>query len=635
MNQTLSKCRLLSKIDSPKDLKKLTIEELVALSDELRDYIIDTIQITGGHLAPSLGVVDLTIALHTVFNTPEDKLVWDVGHQAYGHKILTGRKEDIRNIRQYGGISGFCKIAESEYDAFGAGHASTSISAALGLASARNLAGRNERVVAIIGDGSLTGGLAYEGLDNVDKIKGQFLVILNDNRMSISRNVGAMANYLTRIVTHPKYLQFKTRVWNSLSYLPSGGNIARKAGRKLLESLKNILAPGIVFEEFGFRYYGPIDGHDIGQLITTLNRIKDFKYPVFLHVITQKGKGLASAENDPTKYHGISPKSPDITIEKPTSSVPPFLKVLGATSCEIAEKNDKAVFITAAMADGTGLVEYSKKFPKRYFDVGIAEGHAVTFAAGLAVAGYRPVVAIYSTFLQRAFDHIIHDVALQNLPVIFALDRAGLVGEDGPTHHGVFDLSYLTGIPEMIVTAPRNGTEFRNLLFTAFQQDQHPFAIRYPKEQCVVFDNSQEPEIYSIGKWEILKKGSEVAIISVGILSNAALNAGSILHEKGIDPTIVHARFVKPIDYELLNELARTHRWIFTIEENSLIGGFGSMISRILSEMQSPAKFVTLGIPDEFIEQGAREVLIAKLGLDAEGIARSVVDSIGKTTSIK
>ena len=632
MNQILSKCRLLSKIDSPKDLKKLTVNELIALSDELRNYIIDTIQITGGHLAPSLGVVDLTVALHTVFDTPEDKLVWDVGHQAYGHKILTGRKEEIRNIRQYGGISGFCKISESEYDAFGAGHASTSISAALGLAYARDLAGRNERIVAIIGDGSLTGGLAYEGLNNVDKLKGQFLVILNDNRMSISRNVGAMANYLTRIVTHPKYLRFKTRVWDSLSYLPKG-NIARKLGRKFLESLKNILAPGIVFEELGFRYYGPIDGHDIGQLISTLNRIKNFKFPVLLHVITQKGKGLASAENDPTKYHGISPKSPNVPAEKPMLSAPPFLKVLGETACEIAEKNDKAIFITAAMADGTGLVEFSKKFPRKYFDVGIAEGHAVTFAAGLAAAGYRPVVAIYSTFLQRAYDHIIHDVALQKLPVIFALDRAGLVGEDGPTHHGVFDLSYLTSIPDMIVAAPRNGTEFRDLLFTAFQQDQHPFAIRYPKESCAVFDNSQLPTIYPIGKWGILKKGSEVAVVSVGILSNAALEAVNILRKNGIDPTIVHARFVKPIDHELLSDLTRTHQWIFTVEENSLSGGFGSTISRILSEKRSPARLVTLGIPDKFIEQGAREILIAKLGLNAEGIARTIAETIGKPIS--
>ncbi|PIS29377.1 MAG: 1-deoxy-D-xylulose-5-phosphate synthase [Candidatus Marinimicrobia bacterium CG08_land_8_20_14_0_20_45_22] len=624
MNQFLSKYKLLSKIDSPKDLKKLTLDELITLSDELRSYIIETTQITGGHLASSLGVIDLTIALHAVFNTPEDKLVWDVGHQAYGHKILTGRKEEILTIRQYGGISGFCKISESEYDTYGAGHASTSISAALGLASARDMSGESERIVAIIGDGALTGGLAYEGLNNADKLKGQFLVILNDNRMSISRNVGAMSNYLTRIVTHPKYLRFKTRVWDSLSYLPKGGNFARKIGRKFLESLKNILAPGIVFEEFGFRYYGPIDGHDLGRLIETLNRIKDFKYPVLLHVITQKGKGLASAENDPTKYHGISPKSPDVKEQKVTTSAPPFLKVLGETSCEIAEKNNKAVFITAAMADGTGLVEFSNKFPKRYFDVGIAEGHAVTFAAGLAVAGYRPVVAIYSTFLQRAYDHIIHDVALQNLPVIFALDRAGLVGEDGPTHHGAFDLSYLNCIPNMIISAPRNGTEFRNLLFTAFQQNEYPFAIRYPKESCSVFENQQEPTIYPVGKWEILNKGSEVAVVSVGILSNAALDAVSILRKKGIDPTIVHARFVKPIDHELLNELARTHQWIFTLEENSLIGGFGSTISRILSEMRSPIRLVTLGIPDEFIEQGTREILIDKLGLNAEGIARSI-----------
>lgn len=624
MGNTSTTYKILSSINSPKDLKNLSFRELESLSNEIRSYIIDTIRKTGGHLAASLGVVDLTVALHYVLDTPEDKIVWDVGHQAYAHKILTCRKEAFKTIRQYGGISGFCKISESEYDAYGAGHASTSISSALGIASAREMDHGNNRVVAIIGDGSMTGGLAYEGLNNIYKLKGQFLVILNDNRMSISKNVGAMSNYLTRIVTHPQYLRIKTQVWESLAYLPKGVNFARNIGRKLLESFKNIVAPGIVFEEFGLRYYGPIDGHNIPGLVKTLERIKDLKYPVLLHVVTQKGKGLASAENNPTKYHGIAPEINGEQAKSHLTEAQPFLKVFGETACDIALKNEKAVFITAAMAEGTGLVEYSKKYLKRFFDVGIAEGHAVTFAAGLAVGGYRPVVAIYSTFLQRAYDHILHDVALQNLPVIFAIDRAGLVGEDGPTHHGSFDLSYLNSIPNMIIAAPRNGNELRDLLISAFEQKERPFAIRYPKDSCVFFDKKIKPVTIPIGSWEILKEGKKVALISVGTMSNTALKAAELLKAKGYDPTVVHARFVKPLDHELLMKIAGSNSLLFTIEENTLIGGFGSSVMQFLAEMNMPNKVYSLGIPDNFIEQGAREILLSNLGLDAKGISRSV-----------
>lgn len=615
--------RLLEKIDFPADLRKLSIEDLIELSGELREYIIETITNTGGHMAPSLGVADLTIALHYVFNTPYDKLVWDVGHQAYGHKILTGRREAIKQIRQYGGISGFCKIAESEYDCYGAGHASTSISAAVGFAVARDLKKATHRIVAVIGDGSFTGGLAYEGLNNAYNINGQFLVILNDNEMSISHNVGAMSNYFTRIVTSPSYLNFKNQIWNTLALLPRGASFFRKLGRKLLESFKNFLAPGIIFEEFGFRYYGPVDGHNIPLLINTLNNIKDLKYPVLLHVITQKGKGLASAEIDPVKYHGIGPqKSAQACLAKPAT--PPFLKAFGEIACEIGEKYDKSIFITAAMAEGTGLVEFSLRFPARFFDVGIAEGHAVTFAAGLAISGFRPVVAIYSTFLQRAYDHMIHDVALQNLPVVFVLDRGGVVGEDGPTHHGAFDLSYLCTVPNMIVAAPRNGTELRNLLVTALEQDKAPFAIRYPKDSYVEFDNQTPAETYEIGKWKVVKEGQDIAILSVGVMTNNTIDATCLLESQDIRPTIVHARFVKPLDTQMLNEVARTHKIIITIEENSIVGGFGEQVARYFTEQNFTQKVNILALPDRFVEQGSREILLNLLALDAEGIAAKV-----------
>ncbi|MDO9548816.1 MAG: 1-deoxy-D-xylulose-5-phosphate synthase [Candidatus Marinimicrobia bacterium] len=614
--------RILSGIDSPDDLKKLNESELLILASELRQYIIETVKKTGGHLAPSLGVVELTIALHYIFNTPYDKLVWDVGHQAYGHKILTGRREAIKGIRQLGGISGFCKIYESEYDAFGAGHASTSISAALGMAVARDLKKSKERVVAIIGDGSLTGGMALEGLNNVCNVRGQFLVILNDNKMSISRNVGGMSQYLTRIITNPRYLILKNQVWNSLALLPKGTSTVRKFGRKTLESLKNFIAPGILFEEFGFRYYGPVDGHDIHQVISTLQNIKDLKYPVLLHVITQKGRGLVPAENNPTKYHGIGPQK--ITTVNTADATPQFLDAFSKIACEIGEKKPMAVFITAAMCDGTGLVEYRSKFPERYFDVGIAEEHAVTYAGGLCVGGYRPIVAIYSTFMQRAFDQMIHDIALQKLPVIFVMDRAGLVGEDGPTHHGTFDLGFAGMIPDMIIAAPRTGNELRDLIFTAYEQDKCPFVIRYPKDSCVEFDKDREPNLFNIGEWEELIKGNDVAVISVGVMTNAAEEALNILKKEDIAPSLIHARFIKPIDEKMLNRIAETHSAIITVEENSLRGGFGSYINSFVLNNAIGIRVKSLGIPDQFIEHGPRNVLLKNIGLDPEGIAAEI-----------
>ncbi len=626
MDNTNSKSeyKILEKINSPKDLKSLTISELSILSEELRSYIIETVKKTGGHLAPSLGVVELTIALHYVFNTPNDKLIWDVGHQAYAHKVLTGRREALKTIRQYGGISGFCKPSESEYDVFGAGHASTSISAAIGLAAARDLRGDNNRIAAVIGDGAFTGGLAWEGINNICNIKGQFLVILNDNEMSISRNVGAMSNYLTRIVTSPRYLRFKNQVWNSLALLPKGAGLLRSLGRKSLESLKNFIAPGIVFEEFGFRYYGPIDGHDIKLMVNTLRSVKDLEYPVLLHVITKKGKGMPSAEQNPTKYHGIGPEKSKGSLEEQQNSAPPFLKVFGKIACEIAENNPKAVFITAAMCEGTGLTEFSKRFPDRYFDVGIAEGHAVTFSGGLATGGYRPVVAIYSTFLQRAYDHIIHDIALQSLPVVFVMDRAGLVGADGPTHHGAFDLSYINIIPNMIIAAPRNGNELRDILYTALDQSEKPFAIRYPKATCEVFDENREPKILKIGSWEVLANGKDVAILSVGTMTNVAKLSAKLLKADGISATVIHARFIKPFDEKLLLKVARSHSLILTIEENTIKGGFGMNINKFISDSGINCKVISLGIPDNFIEQGYRYILLRNIGLCPEGIVEII-----------
>ncbi|MGC9364111.1 MAG: 1-deoxy-D-xylulose-5-phosphate synthase [Fidelibacterota bacterium] len=613
---------ILPRIDSPADLKQLSESELLALASELRRYIIEVVQKTGGHLAPSLGVVELTIALHYVFNTPEDRLVWDVGHQAYGHKILTGRREAIKTIRQYGGLSGFCKRYESEYDTFGAGHASTSISAAVGMAMARDMRNSTERIVTIIGDGSLTGGMALEGFNNVCNIKGQFLVILNDNKMSISRNVGAMSQYLTRIITSPRYLNFKNQVWNSLTILPKGTSTLRKIGRKTMESLKNFVAPGILFEEFGFRYFGPVNGHDLPEVIATLNNIKNLKYPVLLHVITQKGRGLPQAENDPTRYHGIGPQTSSQT--KSPDAPPQFLEAFGKIACEMGAKKPDTVFITAAMCDGTGLVNYRARFPERYFDVGIAEEHAVTFAGGLSVSGFRPVVAIYSTFMQRAFDQLIHDIALQNLPVIFVMDRAGLVGEDGPTHHGSFDLSYVGLIPGVIISAPRNGNELRDLLFTAYEQKEHPFVIRYPKDSCVIFDESREADILKIGTWETIRQGSGIAVITVGVMTNVAEAALQILENDNIKPSLYHARFIKPIDEDRLKTIAERHSVIITIEENSLRGGFGSFLQSYVAEKNWDVRVWSLGLPDQFIEHGPRDLLLKEVGLDPVSTANTI-----------
>jgi 1-deoxy-D-xylulose-5-phosphate synthase len=619
------KYSLLKTIDTPQDLRKLSPSELPALSEELRKYIIDTVRQTGGHLAPSLGVIELTIALHYIYQTPEDKLIWDVGHQAYGHKVLTGRREALKTNRQFKGLSGFCKRSESEYDPFGAGHASTSISAAVGFAAARELNNEDYRIVSVIGDGSFTGGLAYEGLNNVCHFKDKpFLVILNDNDMSISPNVGAMSNYFSKIFRSPKYQYYKNRIWDVLGYLPRGTNTFRRLGRKLMRPLKKLLAPTVVFEEFGLRYFGPVDGHNINELLSTFRNIKDLKYPVLLHVKTTKGKGLSKAEEDPTSYHGISPvkKTCEEKTEVQKSAKPRYCKIFGDIAIEIAENNPKATFITAAMAEGTGLAKFAEKFPDRLYDVGIAEGHAVTFSGGLAAEGFRPVVCIYSTFLQRAYDHIIHDISLQNFPVVFALDRAGLVGADGPTHHGVFDLSYLNTIPNMIIAAPKSGNELRNLMYTALDQTDYMFAIRYPKDSYVEFDSDGAHRILEIGSWEIINQGQDVAILAVGNMLQNAIESIDILKKKNINPTVVNARFIKPLDEKLLTDLAEGHQRIITIEDNALEGGFGSKVTKFLNDNELDCKVQTMGIPDKFIEHGTRAELLELVGLTTDNLVK-------------
>ncbi|MCZ6819255.1 MAG: 1-deoxy-D-xylulose-5-phosphate synthase [Calditrichaeota bacterium] len=622
---------LLQDIDSPEDLKELSFEELETLCQEIRDYFIHVVTSVGGHFASSLGVVELTTALHYVYDTPKDKLIWDVGHQGYVHKILTGRKYDLKTIRQYKGISGFLKRSESEYDDFGAGHASTSISAALGFAVARDLNKDDHRVVAVIGDGALTGGLAYEALNNAGSLNTDLLVILNDNQMSISRNVGAISRYLTEITTDPRYNKIKDEIWHLTEKMPFGKRRLRKFVRRVEESLKNLLVPGMFFEEIGFRYFGPIDGHDLRELVPTLQKLRELKGPNVLHILTVKGKGVDYAEEDSVKFHAVSPPPKQSEGDKKAAPKPPtYNGVFTDALIELSKKDERIVAITAAMAEGTGLVKYQKAFPDRFFDVGIAEGHAVTYSAGLAADGVRPCAAIYSTFLQRAYDHIIHDVAVQKLPVVFALDRAGLCGADGPTHHGAFDLSYLAIVPGMIVSAPKDGNELRNLLHTAFLQDTNPFAIRFPKDSCITLDESCNFQKIAIGSWEVLREGNNLAILAVGTMVANAMKAAEMLENKHHSVAVINCRFIKPLDASLLRDLSTQYEHLVTVEENVLSGGFGSQVSRHLQENGwSVGSLTHLGIPDSFIEHGSRAILLDNIGLSPEKIADKCLEIMG------
>ena len=634
----------LPNIKSPEDIRGYSNEELHELCDELRNYTIDTITQIGGHLAPTLGVIELTVALHYTYNTPNDKLIWDVGHQGYAHKLLTGRYDDFPTIRKFKGLSGFLKRSESDYDVIGAGHASTSISSALGIAEGRHQNKEDFRVAAIIGDGSMTGGLAFEGINNAGHLGRQLLVILNDNEMSISPNVGAISTYFTRLISNPLYNRIRNEFWDLTGKLPLAKTTTRTLIKKVEESLKSLIVPGILFDELGFRYFGPIDGHDLDEVLHTLENIKDIQKPVLLHVLTKKGKGMVSmnVENreyhdDAVKYHAVKPngKRP-YKIEKdvPKSNAPIFQDVFGKLSCEIARNREDTVCVTAAMREGTGLVPYSKEFPDRYYDVGIAEGHGVTFSAGLATEGIRPIVAIYSTFLQRAYDHIIHDCAIQHLPVIFCMDRSGIAGEDGPTHHGALDLAYLRCIQNMIVTAPKSGNEFRHLLYTALNIKGQPISIRYPKASSVEFDENGQAEMLPIGSWEVEQRGSDVAILAVGPMVYTALDAAKQFASSGITCEVVNCRFIKPMDTAYLDSIKKKFAKIITLEEGTTTGGFGDGVAGWLLENGFQGQFKKLGLPDNFVEHGSRDQILTMLGLDVDGVAQSIRNFVGEKDSV-
>ena len=605
---------LLDTISEPTQLRELDRRQLPQLAEELRNFLVESVSRTGGHLSSNLGTVELTIALHYVFDTPNDRLVWDVGHQTYAHKVLTGRRAGMARLRTHGGVSGFPKRNESPYDTFGVGHSSTSISAALGMAMAAKLNGDERRAVAIIGDGAMSAGQAFEALNNAGVADADMLVILNDNDMSISPPVGALNKYLARILSGSAF------------------NAARRAGEKVLgvspsllefanrveEHVKGMLTPGTLFEELGFNYIGPIDGHDLDSLVPTLQNLQKLKGPQFLHVITRKGQGYKLAEADPILYHGVSKFQPDIGIEDGKSGgKPTYTRIFGQWLCDMAEIEPKLVAITPAMGEGSGMMEFAERFRERYFDVGIAEQHAITFAAGLACEGMRPVVAIYSTFLQRGYDQLLHDVALQNLPVVFALDRGGLVGADGPTHHGSFDLSYLTCIPNMVVMTPGDEEECRKMLTTAFRFNG-PCVIRYPRGTGPGVPTDKVLGELPVGKGEIRRRGKNIALLAFGSMLTPALQAAEEL-----DATVANMRFVKPIDRDLIAELAREHSLLISIEENVLIGGAGSEVARILDETGSPVRFTRMGLPDHFIDHGDQTRLLAEVGLDKAGIIRT------------
>jgi len=616
---------LLSLINSPADVKRLSARELEQLASELRRYIVGVVSKTGGHLAPSLGAVELTIALHYCFDMPKDKVVWDVGHQAYGHKVLTGRRDRLPTIRQYHGLSGFVSPAESPYDAFGVAHASTSIAAALGIAVARDAAGEDFHVVTVTGDGAMTGGLAYEGLNNAGHSGRDILVILNDNEMSISPNVGAISKYLTSITSSKYYNRLKEEVREILKKVPLG-EPAGQLARRMERSLKEVVVPGGLFQALGFQYYGPIDGHNLTELIGVLTNLKAVKGPRLLHVITKKGKGLPYAEANSCVYHGVTAFDPasGTLAASGKSAAPDYGKVFAEGLSRLASENDRIVAITAAMADGTGLVKFKEKHPSKFFDVGIAEAYGVTFAAGLAISGMRPVAAIYSTFLQRAYDQIIHDVGVQCLPVTFCLDRAGLVGADGPTHHGVFDLSYLRAVPNFVIAAPKDGDELCDLLKSAVDQEVYPFAIRYPKRSSRSFTAGRPFRTIPIGTWEVLQEGRDACLLAVGAMVETAEKVREGLLAEGIDVAVVNCRFVKPLDGALLRELAGRYPVLITLEENTLRGGFGDGVHEFLHEagVQTGALHHA-GLPDRFVTHGSMTQLLDEVGLSAaELVAR-------------
>jgi 1-deoxy-D-xylulose-5-phosphate synthase len=606
---------LLDRINLPADVRALSEPELLQLSHELRRFLIETISKTGGHLSAGLGTVELTIALHHVFNTPDDRLVWDVGHQTYPHKILTGRRERMATLRSKGGLAGFPRREESPYDTFGVGHASTSVSAALGMAVAAAREGSDRQVVAVIGDGALSGGMAYEALNNAGNMDANLLVILNDNDMSISPNVGAMSNYLARILSGKVYTSMREGSKTVLSTLPPVWELAKRAE----EHMKGMVMPSTLFEELGFNYYGPIDGHDLHTLVKTLRNLKGLTGPRFLHVVTRKGKGYEPAEGDPCVYHGVTPFDPTTGKMEKKPAGKTCTQAFGDWLTDMAAAEPRLIGITPAMREGSGMVAFSQKFPDRYFDVGIAEPHALTFAAGLACEGYRPVVAIYSTFLQRAYDQVIHDICLQNLPVLLAIDRGGLVGADGPTHHGAFDLSFLRCLPNMTIMTPADGNDLRAMLTTGLRLPG-PAAVRYPRATIAAAMPGTGLRTLPVGKAEVRRQGRGIAILAFGTLLEPALAAGELL-----DATVVNMRFVKPLDETLVRELARSHELLVTVEENAVAGGAGSAVNECLTAAGLPPVRLMLGLPDRFLEHAERPEQLAECGLDADGIRHAIL----------
>ncbi len=614
---------ILERIDKSSDLKGLSFEEMSELAGEIRQEIISVVSQNGGHLSSNLGAVELTLALHYCLDIPTDQLVWDVGHQSYTHKIITGRREQFKKIRKAEGLSGFPKRAESDADPFGAGHASTSISAALGLATARDIKGLHHKVVAVIGDGALTGGLSYEGLNNAGASKRDMIVILNDNNMSISKNVGALSKHLTGILVDPRYNRLRNEIWELTGRFKRRDKI-RKWASHLEDSLKSFIVPGFFFDRLGFRYFGPIDGHDLALLVKTIDQIKNLSGPRLLHVLTTKGKGYPPAEADATKYHGIGSFDKLTGRTRGEQGRPSYTDVFGESMMMLAAKHKEIVVITAAMTSGTGLGKFAEKYPDRLHDVGIAEGHGVCFAAGLAAGGMKPFVAIYSTFLQRAYDQIIHDIALQKLPVVFCIDRAGIVGEDGPTHHGAFDISYLTAVPNLTLMAPADSAEFKAMLdYVAKESLDGPVAIRYPRASVPLVHNGHHAG-FEWGKWEEIYSSGTTALIACGAMVETALMAREVLHRR-LDVAVINARFIKPVDEAMLERCMAQYENIIVLEENGPTGGLGQAVGTYLQKMQYGGGFLNIGIPDRFVPQGTRMELLKSIGLNAEAIAEQVV----------
>ncbi len=619
---------LLENIHSPDDLKKLSRAELDELAAEMRHVIVQTVARNAGHLAPNLGVVELAMALHRVFDSPADRIVWDVGHQSYPHKLLTGRYDRFGTLRQRHGLAGYPNRAESEHDPFGTCHGSTSISAALGMAVARDLRGEKHHVIAVIGDGALTGGMAFEGLNNVGELRKRMIIILNDNEMSISPNIGAMHRYLTKLTTSRMYMGLERDVWDLLGRLPQRlGKTAREMASRIKEGLQGLVVPGVLFEELGIKYFGPIDGHDYDVLEETLSDLRRFDEPVLLHVVTRKGRGYGPAEGDRTKFHGIGTFDPE-TGASAKGSKPTYTHVFGRTAIDIAAAMPEAVAVTAAMTDGTGLVPFSKRFPKRFFDVGMAEEHAVTFSGGLASAGIRPLTAIYSTFLQRGFDQVIHDVAVQGLGIVLCVDRAGLVGEDGAPQHGAYDIGFLRMIPGTVLMQPMSGTELRDMLWTAAHYQGGTVAVRYPRAAIPEDELPvHAPRLLEIGVSEQLRAGGDVAILALGTMVQPALDAAETLAAQGVSATVVNARFASPVDERAIAGLARSVGRLITVEENVLAGGFGSAVHECLERHDlATTPLLRIGLPEAFVAHGKRDALLHEVGLDAEGIARRAHD---------